>query len=94
MSTSELTKIIEERTGKETRAVVPGHIQRGGTPSGQDRILASLMGAKAAELLYNDEESKAIGITGGEIRACGLEEALQMKRQFDATLYDLAETLA
>lgn len=52
------------------------------------------MGAKAAELLYNDEESKAIGITGGEIRACGLEEALQMKRQFDATLYDLAETLA
>lgn len=94
VSTSELTKIIEEQTGKETRAVVPGHIQRGGTPSGQDRILASLMGAKAAELLYNDEESKAIGITGGEIRACGLEEALQMKRQFDATLYDLAETLA
>ncbi len=52
------------------------------------------MGAKAAELLYDDEESKAIGITGGEIRACGLEEALQMKREFNPMLYDLAETLA
>lgn len=47
------------------------------------------MGAKAAELLYDDEESKAIGITGGEIRACGLEEALQMKREFNPMLYDL-----
>lgn len=41
------------------------------------------MGAKAAELLYDDEESKAIGITGERIRACGLEEALQMKREFN-----------
>ena len=94
VSTAELRDIIEERTGQETRAVVPGHIQRGGTPSRQDRVLASLMGAKAAELLYDDEESKAIGITGGEIRACGLEEALQMKREFNPMLYDLAETLA
>ncbi len=94
ISTAELTKTIEEKTGKETRAVVPGHIQRGGTPSGRDRILASLMGAKAAELLYNDEKNKAIGITSGEIRAWDIEEALKMERQFDQSMYDLAETLS
>ena len=53
------------------------------------------MGAKAAELLYDDEESKAIGITGGGYpRMRTGPEALQMKREFNPMLYDLAETLA
>ncbi|MFR6257850.1 MAG: 6-phosphofructokinase [Anaerovoracaceae bacterium] len=94
MSTAELTKIIEERTGRETRAVVPGYIQRGGTPSGKDIIMASLMAAKAVSMLYEDRESKAIGITGEEITAFDLGEALQIKREFNKELYEMAEILA
>lgn len=94
MGTDELTKIIEEKTGRETRAVVPGYIQRGGTPSGRDRILASLTAARAVQLLYDDEKSKAIGEVEGEIRVYDLEQALEMKRDPDEKMYELAELLA
>lgn len=90
----ELTKIIEERTGRETRAVVPGYIQRGGTPSLKDRMLASLTSAKAVQLLYDDKYSCAIGISFGKIISCELGEAVGMKREFDKSIYDLAQTLS
>lgn len=94
ISTSELAEQIEDRTGREARAVVPSHIQRGGTPTGSDRIRASLMGAKAVELLYNDSESKAVGISGNEIVAYDLKDALKMKREFDVDFYALTEVLS
>lgn len=94
VASTELAKIIEERTGREARAVVPGHIQRGGTPSGRDRILASLMATKAVQLLYNDESSKAIGIVGNDIVAYNLADALELKREFSKDIYDLAEILS
>lgn len=94
ISTQELTKIIEEKTGKETRAVVPGYIQRGGTPTLKDRMLASLTAAKAVQLLYDDEESRAVGISSGKIISYDLRKAIEMKREFDRSIYDLAETLA
>lgn len=94
MSSDELAKTVEEMTGREARAVVPAHIQRGGTPSGRDRILASLMATKAVQLLYDDEESKAIGISGNDIVAYELEEALGVKREFGWEMYELAEVLS
>lgn len=94
VASTELAKIIEGRTGREARAVVPGHIQRGGTPSGRDRILASLMATKAVQLLYNDESSKAIGIVGNDIVAYNLADALELKREFSKDIYDLAEILS
>ena len=94
MSSNELAEIVEARTGREARAVVPGHIQRGGTPTGRDRILASLMANKAVQLLYDDENSKAIGIVGNDIVAYDLEEALEIKREFVEGIYDLAEVLS
>ena len=60
MSVQQLAEIIEDRTGREVRSVVPGYIQRGGTPTGRDRMLASVMASKAVKLLYDDERSKAI----------------------------------
>ena len=89
-----LAEIIEERTGRETRVVVPAHIQRGGTPSGRDRMLASLMGAKAVELLSYGEGSKAVGISGGEITAYDLDKALKMERGFGKDIYEMAEILS
>lgn len=94
IGTEQLRKILQEKTGRETRTVVPGYIQRGGTPTGADRILASLTASRAAELLYNDEDSRAIGIAGGIITACPLEEAVEMKRAFDAELYRMAQVLS
>ena len=94
LSTSELVKTLEKVTGIETRAVVLGYIQRGGSPTERDRVLASLMGSKAAQLLYNDSDSRAVGVVGGEIIAIDLEEALEMKRPFNQEMYDLAVMLS
>lgn len=94
VATDELVKRLEEVTGIETRAVVLGYIQRGGSPTERDRTLASLTGAKAVRLLYDDMESRAVGIRGSEIVSCGLEEALEMERDFDQDIYDLAVMLS
>ncbi len=94
MSSDELARIIEERTGREARTVVPSHIQRGGTPTGKDRMLASMLAAKAVKLLYDDELSRAIGVCGNEIVAYELEEALKIKNEFAKPIYDLAEILS
>lgn len=94
MSADELAHTLEDVTGKETRAVVPGYIQRGGSPTQRDRILGSLLGAKAVRLLYDDEESRAVGVVGQEIIACPLETAVNMPTEFDQRLYDLAVRLS
>lgn len=90
----ELAQIVEERTGKETRVVILAYLQRGGSPTAKDRMLASQTASKAVELLYDDEDSKAIGICGSEIVAYDLEEALSIKRPFDTDLYHLADVLS
>ena len=94
LSTDELVATLEKVTSIETRAVVLGYIQRGGSPTERDRVLASLTGAKAAQLLYNDSDSRAVGIVGGEIVSFDLEEALTMKRPFNQEMYDLAVMLS
>ncbi len=93
MDSAELAGNLEEMTGREARAVVPGYIQRGGGPSQQDRMLATLTAAKAVELLYDDTDSKAIGVSRGEIIAMDLAEALQVKSEFRRDLYDIANML-
>lgn len=94
LSSAELAAIVEDRTGRETRTVVPGHIQRGGTPSGRDRILASLMATKAVQLLYDEDSSKAIGIRGNDIVYYDLDKALEVKRDFGSQMYKLADVLS
>lgn len=94
MSVQQLAEIIEERTGREVRSVVPGYIQRGGTPTGRDRMLASVMASKAVKLLYDDERSKAIGIINNEITAVDMADALEMKKEFRKDLYEIAEILS
>ena len=94
MSVQQLAEIIEEHTGREVRSVVPGYIQRGGTPTGRDRMLASVMASKAVKLLYDDERSKAIGIINNEITAVDLADALEMKKEFRKDLYEIAEILS
>ena len=62
-----LAQDIEEKTGIETRVTVLGHLQRGGTPTPFDRVLATRFGVKAAELCYNDVSSVMVALRGREI---------------------------
>lgn len=94
ISSGELARTIEARTGKEARKVVLGYLQRGGNPTLSDRKLATLTGAKAVDLLYEDSASKAIGITRGEVMAYDLEEAMALPKEFDQKLYDLISILS
>jgi len=94
ISSDELAHIIEERTGREACTVIPSHIQRGGTPSGKDRMIASVLAAKAVQMLFNDESSRAIGVCGHEVVAYELEQALKIKNEFPKEIYDLAEILS
>lgn len=93
MDAAELARNLEEMTGREARTVVPGYIQRGGSPTEKDRRLATVMTAKAVELLYNDSDSKAIGVSAGGIIEMDLAEALQVEPVFRTDLYELTNIL-
>ncbi|MFW5647861.1 MAG: 6-phosphofructokinase [Candidatus Alkaliphilus sp. MAG34] len=85
---------IKEKTGIETRATILGHIQRGGSPTAFDRILASKMGAKAVELLIQGAKNRAIGMRGKDIIDMDLDEALSIEGSFDIDSYELANVLS
>ena len=93
MDSTELAKTLEEMTGREARTVVPGYIQRGGSPTEKDRLIATMTAAKAVDLLYDDEDSKAVGVFNGKVVALDLEEALAVKGEFNKALYDLSNVL-
>ena len=90
----DLIKIIEERTGKETKYVILSYLQRGGSPTMNDRMLATLCGAKAVELLAEGEGNKAIGTVSGKVVAFDIEEALAMKNTFNEEMYRLIDVLS
>ena len=94
MCSDDLVRTIMERTGMDTKLVVLGYIQRGGSPTARDRMLASRMGQKAVELLLGESSSRAIGVIGDKIIDYDLEEALAMKREHSQTLKKLADILS
>lgn len=85
---------VEERTGVETKVTILGHVQRGGSPSAPDRLLGSIMGAKAVELLRDEATDIALGYKNGELIQVSLEDAIGAKRLFNEKLYDLANRLS
>lgn len=91
---NELAKEIEEITGIESRATILGHIQRGGSPSGFDRMLASRMGVKAVEVLMEGKSGRVIGMRGGKIIDEDINTALAMPRKLDEELYEMAKILS
>lgn len=94
MSAAELAETVTERTGMDTKVVVLGYTQRGGSPTAWDRMLASRMGHKAVELLLNDSRSRAIGIVCNEIVHYDLEEAINTERKHDKNMMILADILS
>ena len=94
MKSDELAALIEERTGVEARAVILAYLQRGGSPTARDRILATRCGEKAVQLMEQGSDSRAIGCVGDEIIHFPLKDALEMKREFNKDLYDLQNILS
>ncbi len=84
---------ITAMTGLETRYVVLGHVQRGGTPSGTDRVLATRLGAEAVELLLKKQYGKAVGVLQNEINTIDLNEACQSTYQHVDEICELIRRL-
>ena len=85
---------IKNATGLETRVTVLGHVQRGGTPSAYDRWLASLMGAKAVDLLMEKQSGQMVSISNRSILAIPLEQAFNEKLNVDIEAYELSKILS
>ncbi len=90
----EMASEIEKSTGIETRATILGHVQRGGSPSTYDRVLASQMGHRAVELLIEGKENRVVASQNGGIVDFDIEEALAMKKPFDKAMYDMAHEIS
>ena len=91
---TQLAKKIEDVTGIESRATILGHIQRGGSPTAMDRVVASRMGHRAVEVLLEGKSSRVIGLRDGKIVDDDIIEALAMPRKVDEKLYDIARILS
>lgn len=87
-----LAEEIQKRTGFETRAVVLGHVQRGGSPTAFDRVLATRLGVFAAELVHEGKWGKMAAMRGMDIIGVSLSEATDELKTVDLKLYDVAAT--
>jgi 6-phosphofructokinase 1 len=85
-----LARDIEERTGFETRVTVLGHVQRGGTPTPRDRVLATRFGLKAADLAHEGRFGRMAALQGDAIVDVSLEEATRGLKTVPAEWYDVA----
>ena len=90
---SALSSKISQNTGFSGRATVLGHIQRGGSPTPQDRMLASRMAEKAVDLLMEGTGGHCVGIIDNEITSIPIQDALERPRKSRKKLYRLFERL-
>ena len=88
-----LADALGKATGIETRALVLGHLQRGGPPSAFDRILGARLGAAAVDLVLAGDYGKAPVLRGGQIVPIPLSETVAVNRTVDVGLYHLADAL-
>ena len=91
---AELANYVENRLGIETRATILGHVQRGGSPTLRDRVVASEMGFRAVELLEKNLGNRVVAMKDGKIVDLDINEALDMQRVFDEDLYKIAMTIS
>jgi len=85
-----LGKEIEKRTGIETRVVVLGHLQRGGSPTAFDRILATRYGIAAIDLVHEGKFGRMVAIQGNKIASVSLKDVAGKRKTVDLKLYEIA----
>ena len=86
-----LAEEIEKRMEVETRVTVLGHVQRGGSPTAHDRVLATRFGVAAVELIKNDDYGKMVALQGNKIVPVSLREAVSKSKTVDMELYNIAK---
>lgn len=94
MSGAEFASKLKDLADIETRVSVLGHIQRGGSPTGRDRVLASLFGAKAVEVLLAGNGGRAIGIQNHQVVDYDMNKAFENHEEFDISMYQLSKELS
>ncbi len=90
----DFAKKIEKEMEVDVRVSVLGHIQRGGTPTVRDRVLASRLGAHAVEMLLEGKGGLAVGIVNNQIVECPISEALNMPHTIDKKMYELSKEIS
>lgn len=90
----EIATSIQEKTGIEARATILGHVQRGGSPTVRDRVVASEMGYYAVELLTQGIGNRVVGMQKNEIVDFDIQEALSMNKPYDERLHKIAQDIA
>ncbi|WP_071025881.1 ATP-dependent 6-phosphofructokinase [Peptoniphilus raoultii] len=90
----EFAREFEKHTGIDTKVTIPGYIQRGGSPSVFDRVLASQMVFKAMEEIKKKNFGLAIGISRDQIISMEIEEALKVKKKFNKELLDILKVIS
>lgn len=90
----DMAKEIEAKTGIESRATILGHVQRGGSPTVRDRVIASQMGARCVELLLEGKANRIVCMQKGEITDVDINEGLDMHKEISEELIQLARKLS
>ena len=88
-----MARRIEAATGIETRATILGYMQRGGSPTAMDRFYASIMGAKAVDILLEGKTNRVVAHQHGEFVDFDIEDALSMKKEIDPYEFEVAKIL-
>ena len=86
-----LAKIIQKETGVETRNVILGHLQRGGSPSALDRFIGLRFGIKAVELIQEGDFGKMVALKGNDFVPITIKEAVSVNRTVEPELFDIAK---
>jgi 6-phosphofructokinase 1 len=86
-----VAKELEERTGHETRVTSLGHVQRGGTPTAFDRVLATRLGVAAIDAVHRGDYGVMVALRGQDIVTVPIEEATSHLKTVDRNLYEVAE---
>ncbi len=90
---TEIKTLVSVLSGADVKVTTLGHIQRGGSPTMADRMLAARFGTRATELLLQGKTNRVIGIKNNEIIDLDIAEALSETKQIDKHLYDMASKL-
>ena len=94
MSANELAKILRETADIDIRYSVLGHVQRGGSPSARDRVIASQFGSRAVEVLLEGHGGKAIGMQKNQVVDYNLEDVFNDNNETDMKMYKLSQELS
>ena len=94
VDSQELVKILEEKTGRDVKLVVLSYLQRGGSPSFRDRLLATACGARAIELIKQGTKNRVVGEKNGDLFDMDISEALAAERTVNLGVYKGVDILS